>query len=274
MITPGYAYMAAISEGQEAERSRLAGELHDTTIQSLIAVAQRLERAGRLIETDPDRARTVVAEAREETLAAVTNLRELIAGLRPPALEELGLVPALELMIARATPPPVVQLHVEGPVRRLTPELELAVFRMVQEALSNVRRHGDAATTVVILRYETDGIMIVVEDDGIGIGEIPSVYDLVGSGRWGLIGLHERAAYFNGTVELGSAPDGGTRLTIHLPDRGTPQPRETVVDPVCKATIQPETAYGAVEHAGTIYFLCCPVCHAAFKRDPAKYATG
>src|ERR671932_896819 len=97
--TTGQAYAAAISEGQEAERARLAHDLHDATVQSLIAIGQRLERAGRLIDNDAARARSLVAEARQDIVATVTGLREIIAGLRPPALDELGLVPALELMV-------------------------------------------------------------------------------------------------------------------------------------------------------------------------------
>ncbi len=269
--TTGQAYAAAISEGQEAERARLAHDLHDATVQSLIAVGQRLERAGRLIDTDAARARSVVAEARQEIVADVAGLREIIAGLRPPALDELGLVPALELMIGRLPPVPPVHLEIGGPVRRLAPERELAVLRMVQEALSNVRRHAGATTATVRLQFEPVALLLTVADDGRGLPADQTAEGLSLGSHWGLIGLQERAARFGGSVELSSPPGRGTRLEIRLPDDDTLQPAEAVVDPVCKATILPATAYGSVVHAGATYFFCCPVCQGAFQRDPAKY---
>lgn len=268
----GSAYAAAISEGQEEERARLARELHDATVQSLIAVAQRLERAARLIPTDPERARVIVAEARQETVATVDGLRATIAGLRPPALDELGLVPALELLIARLASTPPIRLAVEGPVRRLAPERELAVLRIAQEALSNVSRHAHAASATVRLCFQPRAIVLVVEDDGRGFAAAPDPGQLAREGHWGLIGVEERAARFGGHVEVDSRPGQGTRLTIVLPEADILQPQSAVVDPVCKATILPATAYGSVTFAGERYYFCCPVCQGAFGRDPAKYA--
>ncbi len=269
--TTGQQYAAAISEGQEAERTRVAHDLHDATVQSLIAIAQRLERAGRLVETDPQRARTVVSEARQDTLTAIAGLREIIADLRPPALDELGLVPALELMIRRLPHTPAVRLEIEGPVRRLAPERELAVLRMAQEGLSNVRRHAHASSAIVRLRFEPEALTVSIDDDGQGIRRQPAPGELAQEGHWGLIGLEERAARFGGTVRLASTNGKGTRLTIRLPDADATQPESAVVDPVCKATIAPATAYGSVAHDGETYFFCCPVCQGAFQRDPARY---
>ena len=269
--TTGQAYAAALSEGQEAERAHLAHELHDATVQSLIAIGQRLERAGRLIDTDAARARATVAEARQDIVATVAGLREIIAGLRPPALDELGLVPALELMVRRLPAQPAVQLVVEGPVRRLSPDRELAVLRMVQEGLSNVRRHAAATNATVRLEFEPEALLVAVEDDGQGIADGQTTRDLATQGHWGLIGLEERAARFGGSVALISTPGKGTRLAIRIPNHDTLQPAEAVVDPVCKATILPATAYGSVVHNGETYFFCCPVCQGAFQRDPGKY---
>ncbi len=268
----GQAHAAAISEGQEAERGRLARELHDSTVQTLIATAQRLERAGRLIETDAQRARGMVSEARQETIATATGLREIIAGLRPPALDELGLAPALELLVRRLPDAPRVDLQVEGPVRRLAPERELAALRIVQEGLSNVSRHAQATHATVRLCYEPHGLHISVEDDGHGLPAEHSPSDLADQGHWGLIGLQERAGRFGGTVKLVSTPGQGTRLSVSLPDHDTTQPESAVVDPVCKATIQPETAYGSTRFDGQTYFFCCPVCQGAFQREPSRYA--
>src|SRR5919202_2562524 len=269
--TTGQAYAAALGEGQEAERAHLAHELHDATVQSLIAIGQRLERAGRLIDTDAARARATIAEARQDIVATVAGLREIIAGLRPPALDELGLVPALELMVRRLPAQPAVQLVVEGPVRRLAPDRGLAVLRLGQEGLSNVPRHAAATNATVRLAFEPDALLVAVEDDGQGIADGQTTRDLAAQGHWGLIGLEERAARFGGSVALTSTPGKGTRLAVRIPNHDTLQPAEAVVDPGCQATIPPATAYGSVVHNGETYFFCCPVCQGAFQRDPGKY---
>lgn len=268
----GQAYTAALSEGQEAERARLAHELHDATIQSLIAIAQRLERAGRLIETDGARAQRIVTEARQDTLDAVSGLREIIAGLRPPALDELGLVPALELMIERLPLPPTVVLKVEGPIRRLPPEYELLALRMVQEGISNARRHAQATTITVRLRFEPHGLHVEVADDGHGVLGTHTPDEATGRGHWGLLGLRERAVRLDGVIDLVSDPEHGTRLKMDLPDPHPAQPEAAAIDPVCKAVVLPDTAYGAVEHNGRTYYFCCPVCQGAFLQDPDRYA--
>jgi signal transduction histidine kinase/YHS domain-containing protein len=266
----GRAHAVAISEAEENERARLAHELHDATVQSLIAVAQRLDRASRAATGDAVRAQALIGEARQDIAATITGLREIIADLRPPALDELGLVPALELMVERLPPTPPVRLIVEGAARRLDPDRELAALRVVQEALSNVQRHAQASEAEVRLRFEPVALHIIVEDDGRGFA--PTLPDDGTTRHWGLVGLHERASRFGGTVRIDSAPGAGTRLHITLPDRAVPQPIAAVVDPVCHATIQPDTAYGSVVHNGTEYFFCCPVCQGAFQRDPAHYS--
>lgn len=265
--TMGHAHAAAISTAQETERARLAHELHDATVQSLIAVAQRLDRAGRAIDATPERARTLVGDARQEVVTTVAGLRDIIADLRPPALDELGLVPALELFIQRLPASPKVHLHLEGVVRRLDPDRELAALRMVQEALSNVRRHALATRADVHLAFDADALHIVVEDDGQGF--LPE--DMQGGDHWGLVGLHERAARYGGEVALDSRPGQGTRLAIRLPDRAVVQPTTETIDPVCHARIQPDAAFGSAVYDGTEYFFCCPVCQGAFQRDPARY---
>ncbi|CAA9258199.1 MAG: Two-component system sensor histidine kinase/response regulator hybrid, partial [uncultured Chloroflexia bacterium] len=232
------------------------------------AVAQRLDRAGRAINAEPQRAQTLVGDARQDIAATVVGLREIIADLRPPALDELGLVPALELVIARLPATPPVRLHLEGTVRRLDPDRELVALRMVQEALSNVRRHARATRAEVRLSFEGHALRITVEDDGQGF--VPrEEYE---GGHWGLVGLHERATRFGGSVAIDSAPGAGTRIQIVLPDHAVVQPSAEVIDPVCHARIQPDSAYGSATYNDIDYFFCCPVCQGAFQRDPARYA--
>ncbi len=265
----GHAHAAAISTAQENERERLAHELHDTTVQSLIAVAQRLDRAGRTIDADPERARSIVGDARQDVTVAISGLRDIIADLRPPALDELGLLSALELVIARLPASPAVRLHTEGVVRRLDPERELAALRIVQEALSNVRRHADATSADVGVRFTPDALHLSIADDGRGF----AAQSVPEDGHWGLVGMSERATRFGGTVAVDSAPGRGARIDVVLPDHPSAQPSTEMVDPVCHARIQPEAAFGSATYEGREYFFCCPVCQGAFQRDPARYAT-
>ena len=140
-----HAYIAALSTAQEAERGRLARELHDDIVQQLIALGHSVDRTQRLLERDPAQAAARLLAVRTTITALVGELRAIIGDLRPPALEELGLLPAVELLLQRGQESdPEVTLIVQGDERRLAPQSELALFRIVQEAWSNIRRHARA----------------------------------------------------------------------------------------------------------------------------------
>jgi signal transduction histidine kinase len=125
-----HAYIAALSTAQEAERGRLARELHDEIVQQLIALGHGVDRVQRLIERDPAQAAERLQTMRASITALVTELRAIIGDLRPPALDELGLLPAVELLFQRSREGgPEVTLVVQGHERRLAPQSELALFR-------------------------------------------------------------------------------------------------------------------------------------------------
>src|SRR5262245_54242195 len=140
-----HAYIAALSTAQEAERARLARELHDEIVQQLIALGHGVDRVQRLIERDPTKATERLQDMRVSITRLVGGLRARIGRLRPPALAELGLLPAVELLLDRSGKEgPEVTLVVQGEERRLAPQSELALFRIVQEAWNNIRRHAHA----------------------------------------------------------------------------------------------------------------------------------
>lgn len=263
------AYTDALSDGQEAERARIARELHDDTVQSLIAISQRIDVA---LSTDVDSARPLLQEARAQALESVAGLRRLIADLRPPALDELGLVAALR-MLAHKIDDIAVQVRVEGAERRLDPGIELALFRTAHEALTNARRHAHARRIDVTIQFATKTTTICVEDDGEGFRWPPSNDVMVSGGHFGLIGMAERVQRFGGTLDVNSAPGQGTRVEIALPVQPVTQPADRVRDPVCSALIDPDKAYGSAEHDGVRYYFCCPVCQGTFLRDPEAYVT-
>src|SRR5690606_12962230 len=131
---------------------RIARELHDDTIQALVAIAQRIDVA---LGVDTDSARPLLAEARTQAVDAVTSLRRLIADCRRPALDELGLVPALRMAADKAGDVPV-SVEVRGVERRLEPDVELALYRTAHEALANARRHANATQIWLRIAFRAD----------------------------------------------------------------------------------------------------------------------
>jgi two-component system, NarL family, sensor histidine kinase UhpB len=198
---------------QEEERKRIARELHDGTAQTLAALRVRL----RIVRSLEDgEARSQLLERISEDLGEATEeLRRIAQGLRPPALDMLGLAAAIE-SCARSvgeTTGLVLDTELQPVDAMLTPEAELALYRIVQEALSNVARHARAATVRVRLTRTGPSVCAVVEDDGRGF----EVAAELTTGGLGLYGMQERAAYVGGSVEIDSAPGRGSRVRATIP---------------------------------------------------------
>ncbi len=203
--------------GQEDERSRLAHELHDETVQALIALDQRLQLIARIAQRDPHAALIKLAELRELTATTINEVRRVIRDLRPIYLEDLGLMPALEMLVQSLRQPdrPVLALTVDGEPRRLSPEQELALYRIVQEALNNVIKHAHAQRADVKLIFSAD-LRATISDDGVGFSVPDRVETLTELGHFGLIGLRERAELIGGQLTITSSPRG-TTIDLRLP---------------------------------------------------------
>lgn len=215
-------YAAAVTSAQDDERLRLGHELHDDTVQSLVVLSQELERVQRDLPATAEPAREKLADLREMTNSIIDHLRRYIGDLRPVYLEDLGLIPALEkladdLAIGEAI---AVNLKVDGTVRRLPADVELATFRIVQEALNNVEQHAEASRAEVRVRFESDGVTVSIEDDGIGFEPPETLSALTERGRFGLMGMQERAVLLRGWLSVKSEPGGGTRILFYLPTSG------------------------------------------------------
>jgi len=218
--------LGAVTRGQEAERARLAQELHDGPVQELIALGQRAEMAQRLVERgETGRAGALLDELRRVELETVEELRRLIGALRPIYLEDLGFLPALEMLVQQAagrtsrmgTSDARVRLESEGPLCRFAPEVELAAYRIVQEALNNALQHAGAQDITVRVRCDPHGLTLSVSDDGVGftMPQRPDV--LTHAGHFGLVGMRERAAQLGGMLRVHTAPEEGTLVTVRLP---------------------------------------------------------
>ena len=254
------AYADRLAEGQEQERSRLARELHDDTVQSLIAVLQGIDFTSELVQDDA--AMQMLQSTREQAVDTINNLRRLIGDLRPPALDELGLIAALNMHIDRIQDMPLT-LNVEGTPRRLPHQQELTLFRAAQEAITNAIRHSGGDCVTITVTYQPDGTRLVVQDNGNGFN-IRGDFE----GHYGLIGIQERAESLQGTVKIDGTQ--GTQISVWLPVKQA-QPVDQVRDPVCSAVLEPEQAYGSVEYQGETYYFCCPVCQGAFQKEPDVY---
>ncbi len=201
---------------EEEERKRIARELHDDTAQIMASLLIRLRVAQRA--TDPVQRDAVLEEVREGLAQALDGVRRYARGLRPPALDELGLVPAIEAYAREVTEASGLALEVrEEPIDGLlSPEAELALYRIVQEALTNACRHARARRVRVTVARADHRVVASVEDDGRGF----NVEDALGAGhRLGLFGMRERASYVGGNVEVTSELGVGTRIMAAVPTR-------------------------------------------------------
>jgi signal transduction histidine kinase len=210
-------YIGAITSAQEEERSRLARELHDGTIQAVIALKQRVQLAQQSVKDQNGRQSLKALEDLAEQ--TVENLRRLTRALRPIYLEDLGLVTALE-MLARETSHSnqlAVDFQPSGQERRLSRETELALYRISQEGLNNIVRHAKAKHATLSIRFDKE-VSLEVTDDGIGFMVPKSPTDLAPSGHFGLLGIRERADLMGARLEVKSDEGRGTRLSVRLTD--------------------------------------------------------
>jgi signal transduction histidine kinase len=197
----------------EAERHRWARELHDETLQALGGLRVLLSSAARL--DDPDAMRTAMREAAEQLKGDIESLRSLIAELRPPALDQLGLAPALTSLAHRtgAANGLEVRTDVELPQdTRLATEVETTVYRVVQESLTNVVKHARAASVDIAVRCDDGQIEISVTDDGIGFDSDGTV-----ATGFGVIGMRERVELAGGELSVARGPRHGTVVSARLP---------------------------------------------------------
>jgi signal transduction histidine kinase len=210
-------------QGAEEERTRLAAELHDGPIQRLTAVGYQLEEAQLLLEADDGRQATeLVAGVRKELYGEITGLRRIMAALRPPVLDERGLTLALRDLLEAFERRTGIDCVLQGESRiRVEPEIETVLYRVVQEALTNVAKHAHAGHVWVYLRVDDERVDMQVHDDGIGF-DASRVNGLVSDGHFGLAGMRERVEIAGGTHRLLSAPGDGTTIRVRLPRRRVP----------------------------------------------------
>ena len=201
-----------VVEAQELERAHLARELHDETGQALTSILLGLKSLEERVEGEEGR--DAVAELRELVVSTLQDVRRLAVELRPAALDDFGLVPALERLRDTVAEKSGLAIDVHSTLddRRLPTEVETMLYRMVQEALTNVVKHADASRVIVTLARSGDDVVLVVHDNGAGF-DVVTARD----GGLGLAGMRERVALLGGRLTIEASEGAGTMLKAEVP---------------------------------------------------------
>ena len=203
---------AEIVAAADAERRRIERDLHDGAQQRLVSLAMNLGMARERFTGAPEPVRRAIADAHDEAVLALSELREFIRGLHPAVLNDRGLDAALSGLAARAPLPVRLRVDVQRPA---SPSVEAVAYFIVSEALTNVAKHAQAAQAEVTVTRDGDLLRIFVTDDGSG-GAVPAGSD-GGEAGTGLRGLAQRAAAVDGTLTIDSPPGGPTVIAAELP---------------------------------------------------------
>ena len=208
-----------ILNAMEGERKRIARELHDETSQVLTSLLISLAILEESITTEE--ARNRIADTRRLAHQTLRAVRNLSIDLRPSALDDLGLLPALRWYVKEYQQKFTisVDLQVTGFKERLTAEMETALYRIVQESLTNVARHAQAHKVSVIMKEDAHAVYTTISDDGIGF-DADQLQKTPGPGQehgWGLVGMHERARLLDGSLTIASHPESGTIIHVQIP---------------------------------------------------------
>ena len=204
---------------QEEERKRIARELHDESAQVLATLLVEIGTAEEMLPATNKQAKTILGRAKTDATRALTEMRQMILDLRPSALDDLGLVAAVQWYAkTRLEQAGVeVRLKVDGSQRRLPAAVETALFRIAQEAINNVAKHSGAHSASIRLEFSQPSVALVVEDDGQGFDTKTVSESRDKSRGLGLLGMRERAALLGGTASIESQPGKGTRVAVEVP---------------------------------------------------------
>jgi len=205
-----------IIEAQEEERKRIAREIHDGPAQAMANVLLKSELCEKLITKDIEQAKVELKNLKNIVQQSLKEVRKIIYDLRPSALDDLGLIPALSRYIKNFSEETgiFVDFSVLSNYKRLSPEIEITCFRVVQEALTNIKKHSKAKNASVKFEFGMRFISIIIKDDGIGFDK-----ENIGQG-YGLMGMRERVEILNGKFEISSFKNKGTQIYISIPVRG------------------------------------------------------
>lgn len=203
-------------EAHEWERTRLARGLHDGVLQDLLALAINVECLPDRCHGDVDHctARALAAQARE----MAEHLRHMAHAMRPGILDRMPLVPALRTIVNETNTGTLrATLRVRGRIVQMPWSLESTLYRIALELLTNVRKHSQATQVIATIAFHKADVTLTVEDNGVGFEQTPDLVTLARRGKYGIVGLYERAENLDASLDISSEPGCGTRVRIVAP---------------------------------------------------------
>ena len=212
-------YLQEITRVQEEERKRIARELHDDTAQALYALTRQVDNFVRTNTNLPADNAAFLRNLGEQISGVLQDLRRFSQDLRPPMLDDLGLLATLRWLVSELKGQHRMEanLRVVGIERRLPPEVEFTLFRIIQEALRNIQKHAETSKAEVEIEFGEGKTRVSISDNGKGFKLSGNLADLVRTGKLGLAGMEERAHLLNGSVTIESEPGKGTTVMVEIP---------------------------------------------------------
>jgi len=212
-------YLNQITRAQEEERKRIARELHDDTAQALFALSRLMDNFIRDNLDLSQQQKTVLHDIRQRLGVTLQGIRRFSQDLRPSIIDDLGLLPAVTWLVKQKSEESGIdiELKINGKEQRLLPEVELILFRIVQEALNNMTKHAHATKAEVKIEFTGSHVTASIYDNGKGFELPETVGDLSHAGKLGLVGMQERVSLINGSLVIKSEKDRGTLVTVSVP---------------------------------------------------------
>lgn len=211
-------YLQQATRAQEEERKRISHELHDDTIQALVVLSRELDEVLSGDGGISDAVHLRLEELWHRIDTIIKGVRRLSQDLRPAALDQLGLLPALEWLAANLTEQTGIaaKVKVTGQEHRLSEEAAIAVFRICQEAIRNIWRHSEATGVEILIDFDQSNMRVAINDNGKGFELPEKLGDMARDGKLGLSGMQERAQLIGGTLSMNSHPGQGTSIVLEL----------------------------------------------------------
>ncbi len=212
-------YLNQITRAQEEERKRVARELHDDTAQALFAISRQMDNFIRGNSSLTQQQRTVLQEIRRRIGVTLQGIRRFSQDLRPSIIDDLGLLPAVKWLVKQKSEESGIDigLKIDGKEQRLLPEMELILFRIVQEALNNVSKHAQATQASVHIEFTDTEVVVTISDNGRGFELPKTVGDLSHAGKLGLVGMQERVTLLSGSLTIKTEPGRGSTVNVSVP---------------------------------------------------------
>jgi len=208
-----------IVQAQEEERKRIALELHDGPLQDLVNLHYRLETVEYLLQLKQDRAYKELDQLKSALGSCITEIKDLLVDMRPPMLDDLGVLPALKRLLYdfRRENKVKAKIIVKGIQKRLSASAEIALYRIIEEALANIKRHAMASVVELTLKYDKRNLEVRLTDNGVGF-DSEEIFSLATTQRnLGLLGMRERVGLLGGSIDINSQPAKGTEIVISIP---------------------------------------------------------